>query len=129
MSGRHRSESLPEELDFDDDRTDARRAGDLRPHDEVQDEFPPSREREAGLAWRGSEEGVTADDLSPETLLDDRLSRSPSDIDNREALDTVLREVGPGEIGAGLGIADYEADALPDDDVSREESDEDSPKP
>jgi hypothetical protein len=92
----------PRALCFDDDDRPAGRIGDPRPEDEVMEEFPPSRERQAGLAGVPGGD-VTADDLSPETLLDDDRSHSPSARDSRDALDTILRCVPETEIGAGNG--------------------------
>lgn len=108
--------SSPRPLSFDDgERGPPPRVGDLRPEEEVLEEFPPSRVREAGLTGGPLRQDVTADDLSPETLLDDRLSRTPSAHDDREALDTLLSDVPESAIGAGEGLdeaEDAEADRM-----------------
>lgn len=104
------NEEPPRALSFDDDDDrPPRRAGDLRPAQEVLDEFPPSRVRQAGLTGASMPDGeVTADDLSPETLLDEHRSHSPAAHLDRDPLDTVLRDVDGTQIGAGRGLDEAE---------------------
>lgn len=97
----------PQELSFDDDDTRDSRAGDLLEGDSVEQEYPRERERTAGLTGAALPDGdVSADDLSPETLLDeDAAHGEPSD---ELAADQMLRNVGPEEIGGGLGLDEEE---------------------
>jgi hypothetical protein len=112
------------DLDFDDDDTHAR-AGDRASDGRMREEFPERRVREAGRTggeMRGinaSEDDVTADDLAPETLLDEERSHTP-DASGREPSDQGLRETRASNIGAGGGLDEAEmADANP---VGREEA-------
>lgn len=93
------------ELDFErgDERTG--RGGDARPFEEQQEPYPPSRVREAGLtaAETPHPERNTADDLSPETLLDDSGGMNPADEHEPRPADTALSVVDSGAIGAGGG--------------------------
>lgn len=93
------------ELDFE--RGDERRgrAGDARPFDEQQDLYPPARVREAGLtaAETPHPERNTADDLAPDTLLDDDGGMNPADPRGAMPADTALSVVDSGAIGAGGG--------------------------
>ena len=67
------------------------RAGDPLPPEKVAKEFSRRREREAGLTG-GSAGHPTADDASPETLLQE---------DQASAVDKILRDVDEAEIGGG----------------------------
>ena len=93
------------ELDFE--RGDGRtgRGGDARPFEEQQALYPPSRVREAGLtaAETPHPERNTADDLAPDTLLDDEGGMNPADPRGPRAADTALSVVDPSAIGAGGG--------------------------
>lgn len=98
------NEEPPGELDFTKGDERGGRAGDLRSDADVRNEFPPAREREAGMTAGETADGeVTADDLAPETLLDEDRSRSPHARAKRSSADTLLRDAGEAEIGAGRG--------------------------
>lgn len=106
-------EELPQELSFDDDDSSDGRAGDLRPEQDILDEFPPERVRQAGMTGgevpeAGPDSGVTADDLAPETLLDDNRSHSPAAHRRRDAADTLLSSADERDIGAGGGLDEAE---------------------
>ncbi len=120
-------EYSPRPLSFDDDDRPPGRAGDLRPAHEVLAEFPPSRVREAGLTGASMPGGeVTADDLAPETLLDDNPSHSPSAHSERDAMDTVLHDVSEADIGAGGGLDEAEeawADPISPNEQARRQRD------
>lgn len=81
------------------------RAGDRVPFRETQERFPPRRVREAGLTGGETPERdrVTADDASPETLLDDEGGRNPADQRGPRASDAMLSVVDESAIGAGGG--------------------------
>lgn len=104
-----------EPLDFSA-RKDERqgRIGDERPQAELDQEFPEQRVREAGLSGGETlgegehEDGVSMDDLSPETLLDESGARSPREPGARGALDQDLSVVGADEIGGGAGLDEAE---------------------
>ncbi|MBV7562159.1 phosphotransferase system, HPr-related protein [Pseudomonas sp. sia0905] len=104
-----------EQLDFSD-RQDERegRIGDRRPDDEVQHEYPDERVREAGLSGGETlregrhEDGVSQDDLSPETLIDDSGARSPRERGDDKPADRDLSIVSEGDIGAGEGLDEEE---------------------
>lgn len=104
-----------EQLDFSD-RQDERegRIGDRRPADEVQHEYPEERVRAAGLSGGETlgegrhEDGVSMDDLSPETLIDDSGARSPRERGDDKPADRDLSVVGEGDIGAGEGLDEEE---------------------
>ena len=90
------------ELSFED--RPPPRIGDTRSRRKDEEEFPPERVEEAGrTGGEIPQEGLTADDLSPETLLDDLPSHTPAAEEQRVPLDTVLREVGPEEAAVGYG--------------------------
>lgn len=73
------------------------------------------RVREAGrsggetLGEGVHEDGVSLDDLSPETLLDESGARGPDEAGANGPADQQLREVGEAEIGAGKGLDEAEA--------------------
>ncbi|HVT34215.1 MAG TPA: hypothetical protein VHE37_01420 [Nevskiaceae bacterium] len=97
-------DELPRELEFEAGDERSGRAGDLRSPADVAEEFPPERERLAGRT--GGElphPGITADDLAPETLLDDNRSREPAARELRDAVDSTLRTVDESAIGEGAG--------------------------
>lgn len=113
-------------LDFEKDerRDEQRPIGDPLPDGEQEQRFPPERVREAGMtAASVADHQPTADDLSPETLLDENGARSPREPGDDEPADTDLRVVGAAEIGAGTGLDEAELgraaplDGQPDDDL------------
>ena len=77
--------------------------------------FSAARVREAGMT--GGETGrgeVTADDLAPETLIDEDGGDGPHLYRGGRAADTTLREVDLSDIGAGIGADEAElAEAQP----------------
>lgn len=100
-----------EPLDFDkgEARDEQRRVGDLLPEEEREQRFPPDRVREAGLtAGSVADHQPTADDLSPETLLDESGARSPREPGAGQPADQDLRTVRAGEIGGGGGLDEAE---------------------
>lgn len=115
------------ELDFEKGDERSGRVGDRKPDAELREEFPPARVREAGMS--GGEmpdetvDGkVTADDLAPETLLDEDRSHSPAARAGRDSADTVLSDAGEDDIGAGRGKDEAEL-------AQREAGREDQPLP
>lgn len=99
-------------LDFDDDNTDQHegRAGDTRPAAELEREFPDKRVREAGMTGGEAlgpdvhEDGVTMDDMSPETMLDESGARDPAEPGDGDPADYDLSIVDEDQIGAGGGL-------------------------
>jgi len=111
MSKYKRDDATPEELDFEsgDERTG--RIGDPKPEKEIREEFPGRRAREAGMTGGETPDRdgeVTADDLSPETLLDSEPSRTPHATRERKPADTTMSTVGAEQIGAGVGLDEAE---------------------
>ncbi|SDK64747.1 hypothetical protein [Pseudomonas indica] len=99
-----------EELDFSD-RKDERsgRVGDTRPEDELRDEYPPERVREAGkTGGEVNDHNPTLDDLSPETLYDETGSRSPRERGEGLPNDKDLSVVDEHTIGGGSGLDEAE---------------------
>ncbi len=95
------------ELNFSDRLDDRQgRVGDERPESEVEQEFPEERVRQGGLTGGEAltdslhEDGVTDDDLSPDTLLDEPGYGGPAD--------QALTEVDAMEIGGGRGLDEAE---------------------
>jgi hypothetical protein len=106
------------DLDFADDEGRSR-VGDRNSDQRLRDEFPDRRVREAGRTggeMRGvnaSDDDVTADDVAPETLLDEERSHTP-DAAGREPADQDLRTTDETTIGAGGGFDEAElADRVP----------------
>ena len=104
-----------EQLDFSDRQDDRQgRIGDRRPDEEIQHEYPEERVREAGqsggetLREGRHEDGVSLDDLSPETLIDDTGARSPRERGDDMPADRDLSVVSEGDIGAGEGLDEEE---------------------
>lgn len=96
-------------LRFERGDTRGGRIGDARDAHERNEEFPPERVREAGRTAAAMPDGeITADDLSPETLLDSEPSRTPHARDARTPADTALRTVNAAQIGAGDGLDEAE---------------------
>jgi hypothetical protein len=119
------NEEPSSELDLGTDEG-AGRVGDWRSRKKLHDEFPPARVREAGQTGGEvpggphDERDVTADDLSPETLLDEERSHTPSALARRDAQDSRLHSVSEADIGEGGGLDEAElADRKP---VGRDEA-------
>lgn len=103
------------ELDFDQPHDGRRgRIGDERSEAEVDDEFPAERVAEMGMSGGEAlkegvhEDGVTDDDLSPETLLDETGARDAHEPGNGAPADQQLSEVDATEIGGGTGLDEAE---------------------
>jgi hypothetical protein len=92
-------------LDFERGDERSGRSGDGRPFEEQQMLYPPSRVREAGMTAgeTAHPERNTADDLAPDTLLDDEGGMNPADQRGPRAADTSLSIVDASAIGAGGG--------------------------
>jgi hypothetical protein len=104
------NEQPPQELDFEKGNERSGRVGDLRPSADVREEFPRVRERQAGMTAGETAGGeVTADDLSPETLLDEERSRTPAAQHGRAPADSLLREADEADIGGSDGEDEAEA--------------------
>lgn len=99
-----------EQLSFDKERDDDRRIGDEVPEEEYEQRFPPERVREAGLtAGSVADHQPTADDLSPETLIDESGARSPREPGTDEGpIDKEMHLVGENSIGGGNGMDEAE---------------------
>lgn len=103
-----------EQLDFSDRKERQGRIGDERPEAEVDHEYTDQRVREAGLSGGETlgegeyEDGVSMDDLSPETLIDESGARSEREPGERGPLDQDLSIVNADEIGAGSGLDEAE---------------------
>ncbi|MDG9884187.1 phosphotransferase system, HPr-related protein [Pseudomonas putida CSV86] len=103
------------ELDFSD-RHDERqgRAGDARPAEEFNREFPAERVERGGMSGGEAlteslhEDNVTLDDLSPDTLFDQTGARDPSERGGPGPADQQLRRVDEDEIGGGIGLDEAE---------------------
>lgn len=96
-----------EELDFDDEPTG--KIGDLTPEDELRQELPLSREREAGLTGASTDDHEpTDDDMSPETLIHEDGARSPSEVGLGGPDDEDLSIVDEDDIGGGNGLDEAE---------------------
>jgi len=103
------------ELDFSE-RHDERqgRAGDARPAEEVNREFPAERVERSGMSGGEAlseslhEDNVTWDDLSPDTLYDQSGARDPSERGGDGPVDKQLRRVDENEIGGGIGLDEAE---------------------
>lgn len=104
------------ELDFSERRDERQgRIGDERPAREVNEEFPPRRVAESGMTGGEAlsdslhEDNVTLDDMSPDTLFDERGARDPYEPGTDDGpADKTLREVGANEIGGGIGLDEAE---------------------
>lgn len=101
-----------EQLDFEDEGPSGR-IGDPAPP-EVLDQLTAEREREAGMTGGESlgpdihEDGITQDDLSPETLYDESGARSPRERGRGAPADQDLSIVDEADIGAGGGLDEAE---------------------
>lgn len=108
------NEEPPRELDFARGDERGGRAGDERRPEDIADEFPAARVRQAGLSGGeiagslGPDSRVTADDMAPETLLDEERSRTPDAHARRDAADTLLSDADEATIGEGTGADEAE---------------------
>jgi hypothetical protein len=92
------------ELDFEDGDERVGRAGDERPFDDMSEEFPSKRVRQAGLTSGETPElEITADDLSPETLLNEENPDGEDGFGGESAADVDLSEVDESGVGFGYG--------------------------
>lgn len=119
------------ELDFE--KGPEGRIGDERSPEEVEREFPPQRRREMGLTGGETlgdsavEDGVSMDDLAPETLIDEEGTESPLDPAGSTPVDKELHIRRESEIGAGIGLDEAEVgrahplDGKPWDDTDPDE--------
>jgi hypothetical protein len=115
----------PQELSFeDDDYTRGGRIGDRESDRVIADEYPSRRTAEAGLTGASLPgRDLTADDLSPETLLDeDSATGRFADDPSQRPADQQLRAVDADEIGGGTGLDEAELARLenPDEEQRRE---------
>lgn len=101
-----------EQLDFED-KGPSGRFGDPTPP-EVLDQLTDEREREAGMTGGEAlgpdvhEDGITMDDLSPETLFDESGARSPQERGLGGPADQELSIVDEDDIGGGEGLDEAE---------------------
>lgn len=109
-----------EQLDFNTGDERLGRTGERLSDEELRDRFPPKRVREAGMTGGEAlgpdihEDGITQDDLSPETLYDESGARSPNERGHGRAADESLSVVQGSEIGGGYGLDEAElAQVLP----------------
>lgn len=100
------------ELDFE--KGPEGRIGDERSAEDVERDFPSQRRREMGLSGGETlgqdetEDGVSMDDLSPETLIDEDGTESPLDPADSKPADKELSIVRESEIGGGIGLDEAE---------------------
>ncbi|MDU4252164.1 phosphotransferase system, HPr-related protein [Pseudomonas sp.] len=100
------------ELDFE--KGPKGRIGDERSPEDVERDFPAQRRREMGLSGGETlgqgetEDGVSMDDLSPETLIDEDGTESPLDPADSKPADKELSIVRESEIGGGIGLDEAE---------------------
>ncbi|WP_338460186.1 hypothetical protein V4939_18940 [Azotobacter vinelandii DJ] len=80
-------------------------AGDRRPAEELREEFPPERVREAGTSGGETPDGhPTMDDADPEILIPEDGARSPKERGHGIPADRDLSIVTAEGIGAGAGL-------------------------
>jgi hypothetical protein len=97
-----------EELRLDDDEPTGR-IGDEIPADELANDFPDERVREAGLTGASMDDHEpTDDDMSPETLIHEDGARSPREVGGDTPLDRDLTVVDEDDIGGGDGLDEAE---------------------
>lgn len=103
-----------DQLDFGDRKDQRRgRAGDQMPAEEYAHSFPPERVREAGMTGGEAlgpdvhEDGITQDDLSPETLFDEG-GESPRERGHGLPADKDLSVVEADAVGIGYGLDEAE---------------------
>jgi len=99
-----------EQLDFSARKDERRgRIGDTVPEEQLADEYPPERAAEAGMTAGEVVDGhTTMDDLTPETLIPEDGSRSPSERGHGGPADQELSEVSEHEIGADIDLDEAE---------------------
>lgn len=96
------------ELDFDQDEPTGK-IGDAIPPDELEQDLPDQRVREAGLTGASTaDHHSTDDDLSPETLIHEDGARSASEPGSGKASDWDLSVVDEDDIGGGDGLDEAE---------------------
>ena len=130
MAKRKPRDDIPAELNFDDDRAAPTRHPDGDPRDRTAQEA--RRYDEGGGVPDGSVDNTpTADDLEPETLLDETGGGTPLTTANAD--DSSLSIVDESEIGGGQGLDEAELAIAegggPDgaDDLDDEEPDDEEP--
>jgi hypothetical protein len=97
-----------EELRLDDDEPTGR-IGDEIPADELANDFPDERVREAGLTGASMDDHEpTDDDMSPETLIHEDGARSPREVGGDTPLDRDLTVVDEDDIGGDDGLDEAE---------------------
>jgi hypothetical protein len=80
------------------------RVGDPANDDQMRDTYPPSRVREAGQTGGEMPDGEsTADDVTPETMLDSEPSHTPHSGRGRMPADMQMRTVNEAGVGGGDG--------------------------
>lgn len=97
-----------EELHFDEEEPSAR-IGDLIPEDELEQEIPDRRVREAGMTGASTaDHHYTDDDLEAETMILEDGARSAKEAGLGTPMDTKLSDVDEDEIGGGNGLDEEE---------------------
>ncbi|MDE1165090.1 MAG: serine kinase/phosphatase [Pseudomonas sp.] len=97
-----------QELHLDEEEPTAK-IGDEMPEDELSEEVPPQRVREAGMTGASMDDHEpTDDDMSPETLIDEDGARSAHEPGSGRAADWDLSVVDEDDIGGGDGLDEAE---------------------
>ncbi|MFS2160474.1 serine kinase/phosphatase [Pseudomonas sp. Pseusp122] len=97
-----------EELHFDEEEPSAR-IGDLIPEDELEQEIPDRRVREAGMTGASTaDHHPTDDDLEAETMILEDGARSAKEAGMGTPMDTKLSDVDEDDIGGGNGLDEEE---------------------
>jgi hypothetical protein len=97
-----------EELHFDEEEPSAR-IGDLIPEDELEQEIPDRRVREAGMTGASTaDHHPTDDELEPEVLIREDGARSAKEEGRGTPMDTQLSDVDEDDIGGGNGLDEEE---------------------
>lgn len=97
-----------EELHFDEEEPSAR-IGDLIPEDELEQEIPDRRVREAGMTGASTaDHHPTDDELDPEVLIREDGARSAREEGRGTPMDTQLSDVDEDDIGGGNGLDEEE---------------------
>jgi hypothetical protein len=98
-----------EELDFDQGDEPTGRIGDLIPEDELEQELPDRRVREAGMTGASTaDHHPTDDELDPEVLIREDGARSAKEEGRGTPMDTQLSDVDEVDIGGGNGLDEEE---------------------